>query len=369
MRHEKLPIKHMRYTRNLWSALVFLLAACSPTEENLSNSFALTLGETLDISQYAQVDGSHTLSFPQDHGPHNEYLSEWWYVTSVLQAADGREFGTQFTVFRRSLSSEADDQEGWRSGQIYMSHVALSDVETETHFDDERISRQHSRLAGASSQPFHVHVEDWSLKSQGEDFFPLNVNVTADGFSFDLQLTQGKPIVLHGENGWSRKSPAHASYYYSIPRMITAGTVTVDDSTYEVEGLSWMDREWSSGLLGRQFVGWYWFALSFDDGMDLVLFSLRNRKDDSDANRVAMWVNQNSSTQRPQAKSWSLQPTRYWRNWPIDWKLEIEDRSLFLTAKFDDQEMNTSIPYWEGLIDVREDSSVIGSGYMELTGY
>ena len=40
-----------------------------------------------------------------------------------------------------------------------------------------------------------------------------------------------------------------------------------------------------------------------------------------------------------------------------------------LCPAFDDQEMNTSILYWEGLVQVLEADSEVGKGYLELTGY
>jgi predicted secreted hydrolase len=35
----------------------------------------------------------------------------------------------------------------------------------------------------------------------------------------------------------------------------------------------------------------------------------------------------------------------------------------------DNQEMNLSVNYWEGMVTVSENSKQIGKGYLELTGY
>jgi predicted secreted hydrolase len=34
-----------------------------------------------------------TFSFPADHGAHNDYRIEWWYLTANLEAADGTPYG------------------------------------------------------------------------------------------------------------------------------------------------------------------------------------------------------------------------------------------------------------------------------------
>ena len=42
-------------------------------------------------------------SFPQDHGSHPEYKTEWWYYVGHLKAASGESFGYQLTFFRVAL--------------------------------------------------------------------------------------------------------------------------------------------------------------------------------------------------------------------------------------------------------------------------
>jgi len=34
-----------------------------------------------------------------------------------------------------------------------------------------------------------------------------------------------------------------------------------------------------------------------------------------------------------------------------------------------DQELDTSVRYWEGAVDVARDGTPVGRGYVELTGY
>lgn len=349
---------------------VFLaLISCNPSDNNTESGLSDWLEETVDPSQFAQVDGSHVLTFPSDHGPHNDFMTEWWYITSVLNTDKGREFGVQFTVFRRALAPNSRSENPWDSKQVYMAHVALSDVARRKHFDEERISREHPELAGATASPFQAFVENWSVSSITREFFPLALRFQADSFSVELQMSQTKPIVLQGSDGYSIKSPEHASYYYSIPRMATEGSVTIGNRSYDVVGLSWMDREWSSGLLGRQFEGWYWFALSLEDRRDLMFFSLRDRETGSDSNRTAQWIEADGTTIPINRDSWTVKPTRYWKQWPVEWELSVEDSRFVVSAKFDSQEMNTRISYWEGIVDIKKGSTDVGSGYMELTGY
>jgi hypothetical protein len=37
-----------------------------------------------DRDDFKKVIDAHDFSFPQDHGAHNDYRSEWWYFTGNL---------------------------------------------------------------------------------------------------------------------------------------------------------------------------------------------------------------------------------------------------------------------------------------------
>ena len=49
----------------------------------------------------------------------------------------------------------------------------------------------------------------------------------------------------------------------------------VGGKTYVVRGNSWMDREWSSSALGREQLGWDWFALQLSNDHELIYYRFR----------------------------------------------------------------------------------------------
>ena len=103
--------------------------------------------------------------------------------------------------------------------------------------------------------------------------------------SLDLNLADLKGPILQGDQGYSRKGPepGNASYYVSQPRIATEGTVTVGGEAFTVDGLSWMDHEWSTSALGADQVGWDWFSIQLDDNTELMLFQLRRADGTVDA--------------------------------------------------------------------------------------
>ncbi|HXH04683.1 MAG TPA: carotenoid 1,2-hydratase, partial [Candidatus Competibacteraceae bacterium] len=102
------------------------------------------------------------LRFPEDHGPHPGFRNEWWYFTGNLSAPGGRRFGYQLTLFRIALAPAATVADSaWRSHELYMGHLALSDVEGRRHHAYERFARAALGLAGAGVRPLRVWLEDW----------------------------------------------------------------------------------------------------------------------------------------------------------------------------------------------------------------
>ena len=66
-----------------------------------------------------------------------------------------------------------------------------------------------------------------------------------------------------------------------------------------------------------------------------------------------------------------MKATDHWRGWPVAWALALGDDERFtIRAAFEDQVMDTSVRYWEGVAYLEDEDGIrVGRGYMELTGY
>src|SRR5690606_31080186 len=141
--------------------------------------------------------------------------------------------------------------------RVWMAHLALSDVDNADHQALERFARENPGLAGADTTK--VWLEDWVLRF-GTDQAPWQIDAQdgATGLGLQLALDALKPPVLQGQQGLSRKSPdpGNASYYYSLTRLATTGSISVDGRRYQVTGTSWLDREWSTSALTPEQSGW-----------------------------------------------------------------------------------------------------------------
>jgi predicted secreted hydrolase len=347
-----------------------------------------------DTEGYLRATGPREFIFPDDHGPHPGFKTEWWYYTGNVFTEGGRQFGYQFTIFRSQLNPPDSMNEdtrfysNWNTDQLYLGHFAISDVQNEDHIFEERFSRGAAGLAGAEIDPYRIWLEDWEIRriitaSADDKNFPVELQAKMEnGSSIDLRLTPTKPLVLQGEQGYDKKGEeeGNASYYLAFTRMDAEGSINIKGQNYDVSGLSWMDHEWSTSALDREQEGWDWFSIQLSNGYDLMYYQLRN----SDGSVSAFTV---GSLIDPQGNKITVGPGKVelrvldrWKsphsgaNYPSEWVLRIpkHDLELQLATLFPDQEMDVSVRYFEGTLSVSGkmgNEDLKGNGFIEMTGY
>lgn len=361
--------------------LILWLVACDKPSDSTGMDLNIALGG-IPASGFARAIEPRHFSFPEDHAAHPEFRNEWWYVTGNLQTDSGRRFGYQVTLFRIALSPNPPSNPSlWATNQVWMAHIALTDVEGNKHLHDQRFARGAAGLAGQSMQPFKVWLEDWQILGQVAGEFPWTVGVATADFGLQLTLQPEKPAVLQGQQGLSQKSSetGNASYYYSFTRLATTGSIHYQNQDFQITGSSWLDREWSTSALGKDQAGWDWFSLQFSEGQELMFYQLRKTSGEADpAPSQGKWIAADGSTQDLSLKDLQLKPIKYWQapkgtKYPIAWELNypaVHGRWR-VEAVVADQLMETSILYWEGAVRVIELASdkIVGQGYLELSGY
>jgi len=196
-----------------------------------------------NADDYARVSGPCHLRFPEDHGAHPEYRTEWWYYTGNVTNPEGWRFGYQFTLFRFRLAPPGKDAlwpdppSKWRACQLFMGHAAVSDLDRKQYLRTEFMAREALGLAGVTEDENRIVVflNQWRAQI-GPDQHEIQAD--SDDFSLFLTLTPMKAPVLHGDKGYSRKgsTPERASCYYSVTRLKTEGDIIVKGARHHVEG-------------------------------------------------------------------------------------------------------------------------------------
>ena len=339
-------------------------------------------------------------SFPRDHHAHPEFKTEWWYVTGHVTTDDGSELGYQVTFFRQGMQPPkllAGTRSRWLTGDLHLAHAAFSDKARGRFEFDHRLSRGAFGEAGNAPPPESAAPaspasdpaakggehdqrvawnDDWEMRWTGDRFATV---FSVGGHQFELELEPLKPAVFHGADGFSRKGPGEGagSHYYSFTRIRTTGELRLPDGTAtKVEGVSWMDREWSTSVLSDGQVGWDWFSLQLDDDRELMAFQLRREDGSVDRHNHGTWVDTDGASRHLKAGEFTLEPLRHWRSpdtgaeYPVAWRIVVEDLGIDLEveAVFDRQELVLEpVIYWEGAL--RVGGSHTGRGFLEMTGY
>ena len=343
----------------------------------------LLLGVADTAPQWEPVRPDLELRYPQDHGAHPRHQIEWWYLTGQLQAQDGRRFGFQFTVFRSGLDSAAllPGQSPLRARQVLAGHLALTDIERRRTLFAERLRRTGSALAAAAENDLDLALEDWSLRREADDRLRLFAGDPAHGIALQLEFTPSKPLVLHGQGGYSRKGkqPGNASAYSSWTRLGTRGRIEVDGQSLAVEGEAWFDHEFGSSVLEAGLVGWDWFGLQLEDNRELMLFVLRREDGSFAAASAGSLIEADGSTRALRVEDFQISSRANWTSprtgatYPSLWTVRVPSAGLELEImpEVADCELatqrSTGVAYWEG--PVKLSGSVGGRGYAELTGY
>ena len=331
----------LRFKANIFLVLVavcFTLNACTenPKDENETlgtstpNGF---FGNMQSSDAFTPVKRGYTVELPRDHKSHPDFQLEWWYLTFVLSAEDGQEFGLQYTLFRfnteldapQSTKANAENSaevnannhiaKNWSNDQQWMGHASLHTAEQ--HYFEERFASGGVGNAYVNQQPFTTVIDDWVWKAaqaevqtgaeskamfpsvlkvafgQSSTHHPVKINgkipaTAADSLSelndtpgvsavkVSLNLDTYGPFIKQGDNGYSKKTHDERlrSYYYSQPFINAEGTLNIEGNSVQVKGKGWFDHEWTSHLANSEAMGWDWFSLHLNDGSKLMAFRM-----------------------------------------------------------------------------------------------
>jgi predicted secreted hydrolase len=339
----------------------------------------------VEAAEFRQALPGYVFSFPRDHYSHDDFRTEWWYYTGHLRTAGGEEYGYQVTFFRSGVAEARTNPSRWAARNLYLAHFAISDIPRRAFRYAERINRggPGGSGAGASEKALRVWIGDWEAAGDGTTH---RLRAREGDLALDLTLVSQKPPVVHGEQGISQKGEGkgHASHYYSLTRLKTAGTLAVRGRSVPVTGLSWMDHEYGSTQLGPDQVGWDWFSLQFTDGTELMLYHIRRSDGRPDPYSAGTWVGTDGQVVRLRRADFQIEVLDRWKSprgkgiYPIKWRLSLPTLGLEVTVMpvFPDQELDTArstrVIYWEGAAlaeGTARGRRLDGRGYVEMTGY
>jgi predicted secreted hydrolase len=328
---------------------------------------------------FAPVVPVRALAFPADYGAHPAFKTEWWYVTGWLKTADGKPLGFQVTFFRSATGQGKANPSAFAPRQLIIGHAALSDPALGKLAHDQRSTREGFGLAYAKAGTTDIKLDDWRMLRGADGVY--KVSIKSAQVQLELALTPTQPVLVQGDQGYSRKGrqAANASYYYSEPQLKVSGTAgRAGARARAVEGSAWLDHEWSSQALDPEAAGWDWVGANLADGSALMAFQIRGKQGGK------LWAH--ATLRDPHGKvtqylpgQVSFTPQARWRSprtnaeYPVATTIVTGSTSWQIAPLQQDQELDSSrstgAVYWEGAVTVKRDGVAAGHGYLELVGY
>jgi len=350
------------------------------------------------------------IDLPRDDGPHDR-LTEWWYYTGHLHAADGRKFGFEAVVFRAERGSVPPS---------WAAHLALTQEPVRLEQGAAFHYAQRSEIGpqvdhsprSAASEPMGFDLQvgglspgliaigapasaaPWRLAGSGGTdqieaaLSPEEATQAGISFGLHLDLDSTKPPALHDGDGFVDFGPAGSSYYYSRTRLTATGTLDLDGEQLSVEGIAWFDHQWGD-FVSVGGGGWDWFAINLDDGTDLTISLVR----DADGVPLLTYgtlVDPDGVADHLADSDFQVEPIGTWASprsghtYTEAWRISLPTALPFGAATIElrptvaDQELDTrattGVAYWEGSQDVLVIRPTVvgdpsGEAYVEMTRY
>jgi len=221
------------------------------------------------------------------------------------QRRRGSDSASSWCFFRRGERREpAENHSAWRIDDVYLAHLALTDVDGKRFFSHERLNRAGPGLAGASLREA-AHLE-WKLVGAMEPG-------SADGRSHDrrVSIPSAARSGQAGGDSWrkrgepkKRKARGKASHYVSFPRLAVAGELEVEGRPLRrqrdrLDGTTSGSPTNSDAIASR--LGLV-LASNLTTGGNLMLFQLRTRNGSIDPHSSGTYVDARGSARHLTAR-------------------------------------------------------------------
>lgn len=315
-----------------------------------------------------------TISLPADAAMHPSAETEWWYVVGHLHDRAGHAFGYEIVTFKfanlkRYVASAT-------TTTVYRTDVALTDEHNHRFVSSVTYLAPHPPATRMSTAHLNVRAGAASFQQSGSGAYHFAEQMT--GVTLSVSALPVRPPLLVGGTGVVPMGTQGSSYYYSLTRLTTTGTLTYGGATVPVSGISWMDHQWGTWDW-RGLVGWDWMALQLDQGLDLNLSQFTRGHA-----RLKIVTYQPQGSPHALVQPATLDVLGHWVSpvshirYPAGWRVRVPALKLdvVVTPTVAGQEMVNTFAkqqsYWEGSCTVRgtlAGKPISGLAYTELVGY
>ena len=337
---------------------------------------SITRHISLDATDYELADLRAVVDIDRDLPNHDgRWANESWFVVANLDADDDR-LGFQVHVLLMDLPG---------AGAV----VSVNAVVVNETAD------------WSESFEYAYPLDAIEIRSDRFSISTPELTITGDRDRYTLRL-EGNEVKLHitGEasappvlmNGQGQTLFIDVDQYeYAFPAMTTTGSITRQDATIKVTGISWLDRQWgdlpdffkgsSAGAESFDSMNWLWSNVQLDNGTNIALGQVRDIR-----NRklfLGLTAVDPAGTHLVLNRAEPIETSDYWtspatgRRYPTRcvFRAPQTQTELIIEVPYKDQEIVSKLgglTKYEGaalISGTHQGQPVTGRGYLELVGH
>ena len=318
------------------------------------------------------------IQFPQDELAHNHAI-EWWYWNGHLTDENGKKYAYMHCLFKadtKKVKLPFLSKHPFKT--LFFAHSTFIDISAKKATPKVDYTVLASKDSFTKSLLYVNYINplfviDGYVNNVIEQKSKNAYHIKNE--EIDLNLVSVKKPLLEDGTGYVDLQ-TKGSYYYSLPRLKTEGTININGKHLKVKGTSWMDHQWADTGYSKK-DKWTWFSIQLTNKIDIVCFEFDDGKNKMYLATISYSNNKQSSTHEviltQKGNIWESPVTK--AKYPLSWKIEIPSKNILLeldAISKSNEVLFGIINYWEGSMNIKgsiNGKKVKGQGFMELVGY
>lgn len=215
-------------------------------------------------------------------------------------------------------------------GLVFQSVVTVFDETTGYYYAKDHLYPK--RKVEFYEDKFYIKVPNGLMFG---DWDKMNIQVSEGDVKLNIEATAIHYPILIGGNSIIDMCDM-CIHEYSVPRMVTKGTLSMNGITYDVtnKGYTWFDRQWQKINYAHSTMKWSWMAIQLDSGEIFSIFDT-NLKGWED-NVLAVLEENGTQVNLRHFPAFVEGETEYWlsdkskQKYPVKWDISIPE----LDARF-----------------------------------
>ncbi|MBI4816116.1 MAG: c-type cytochrome [Deltaproteobacteria bacterium] len=324
------------------------------------------------------ADPDRPVTFPKDHAAHPDAQTELWHFHGHATDREGRRYDwfLGFVTQHTDLDSVLGIPVRWFIDPFQVAYLTVADRSRGTFFVRERHNFPDVWVASTDPTRLSLRHGSWSAREDAGDYL-LSATSSANGI--ELRLRPEKPPSLLGDRGYLYVPPRSSNDYYSMQRMTSTGTITIDGQEMPTTGLAWFKHEWGF-MVDDQILGFVWFGAQLSSSVELEIGLILDQASNAAEGSFASIREADGRLTQLRIETIGIaEGGETWRSpvtdtvYPVSWRLTIPGRgTLTLNAHVPQQEMIVfPANIWAGSLEVTgsfDGARVEGDAFAEVVG-